>query len=81
MKFGVIDPQAGFMSLVTAMSVKRHEVVQKLLAELAASFLETAAVKIDPPLFLDKPAGPKLMEIKSPPRAAARPGRRGRRGS
>jgi len=65
--------------LVTAMSARRHEVVQKLLAEMAANFLGTASVKIDPPHFLDKPAHPQLMEIKSPPRAAAKPRRRGRK--
>ena len=66
--------------LVTAMSAKRHEVVQRLLAEMAANCLGTAFVKNDPPHFLDKPAHPQLMEIKSLPRAGAVPKKRKRKG-
>jgi hypothetical protein len=69
----------GSRLLVTAMSAKRHEIVQKFLAELAASFLGTAFVKNDPPRFLDKPAHPQIVEIKTVPRTVAKPRRRGRR--
>jgi hypothetical protein len=79
LNFGDLEIKAGRL-LVTATSAKRHEILQKLLAELAASFLGTAFVKNDPPLFLDKPAHPQLMEIKSPPGAAATPKKRKRKG-
>ncbi|MCL4708647.1 hypothetical protein KJ068_26105 [bacterium] len=50
------------------MSAKRHEVIQKLLIEIAAGCLDTASVKVHPAHYLDKPAQPQLMEIKTPPR-------------
>lgn len=65
--------------LVTAMSAKRHEIVQKLLAEIAENFLGTAAVKIHPPHVFAKPACPQLMEIKKVPPAAT-PKKRKRKG-
>lgn len=78
LNFADLEIKAGRL-LVTAMSAKRHQIVQKLLAKLAANCLGAAAIEIDPPLFLDKPAGPKIMEIKSPPRAAAKSRRRKRK--
>ncbi len=77
--FADLEIKGGRLS-VTAMSAKRHEVVQKFLTEIAENFLGTAFVKVHPPHYFDKPAGPQLMEIKSPPRSqlsgrSKRPGR------
>jgi hypothetical protein len=63
--------------MMTAHRSKTH--TDKLLAELATSFLGTAFVKNDPPHFLDKPAHPQIVEIKTPPGAGAKPRRRGRK--
>ena len=66
MSFGDLEIKAGRLE-VTAMSAKRDETLQKLLAEIAGNFLGTASVKIHPPYVLDKPAHPQIMEIKLPP--------------
>lgn len=67
LNFGDLEIKKGRL-LVTAMSAKRHEVIQKLLIEIAAGCLDTASVKVHPAHYLDKPAQPQLMEIKTPPR-------------
>lgn len=64
--FGDIEIKDGRL-LVTAMSVKRHQVVLELLLGIAANYLGTLTVEEYPPRFYKKPAGPQLIEIKAPP--------------
>lgn len=41
---------------VSTLSAKRHQAIQKLLTEIAGDFLGTAALKVEPPQFVKKPA-------------------------